>query len=226
MAKTKKEHYQVKGGKEKMKLVSSLGGLGNMTYREAKRRAVILGMPFPDASSASFPQLMSYIVNTENKPEPELINQYDDWVDKQLETLGYAKDDPIRSYQLRLGFISEDTVTKQRTQKRIKGVIKTPKPKREKDEFGLWKGTKKSYTFELTNKDFSLERITRRVLKKFPDANSKSIQQWYRAALRKRGIDYRTREENDKEKKTHKATESSSIGVKKTNKKKKEILQT
>lgn len=194
MARAKKQNYQIKGGKEKMKLVSSAGGIGNMTYREAKRRAVVLGMPFPDACGASFPQLMGYIIHTENKPDSSLIDQYDDWVDSQLESLGYEKDDPIRSYQLRLGFISEDAVTKQKTTKKIKGIPKPKKPKREKDGYGLWKGTKKSYTFELTNKDYPLERITRRVLKKFPDANPKSIQQWYRLALRKRGIDYRTRE--------------------------------
>lgn len=45
---------------------------------------------------------------------------------------------------------------------------------------------KKSYTYELTNKGYTLERITRRVMKKFPEAKPKSIQQWYRAALRKK----------------------------------------
>lgn len=197
--KTKKEHYQIKGGKEKVKLVSSAGGIGNLTYREAKRRAVILGMPFPDACSASFPQLIQFIIHTENKPDSSLIGQYDEWVDKQLESLGYDKSDPIRSYQLRLGFISEDTVTKQKTKKKIKGIPQ-PKPKKEKDGYGLWKGTKKSYTFELTNKDYSFDRVCRRVLKKFPDANKKSIQQWYRLSLRKRGIDYKTREVKDDEK--------------------------
>lgn len=197
--KTKKEHYQIKGGKEKVKLVSSAGGIGNLTYREAKRRAVILGMPFPDACSASFPQLIQFIIHTENEPDSSLIGQYDEWVDKQLESLGYDKSDPIRSYQLRLGFISEDTVTKQKTKKKIKGIPQ-PKPKKEKDGYGLWKGTKKSYTFELTNKDYSFDRVCRRVLKKFPDANKKSIQQWYRLALRKRGIDYKTREVKDDEK--------------------------
>ena len=79
-------------------------------------------------------------------------------------------------------------------------MIPQPKPKKEKDGYGLWKGTKKSYTFELTNKDYSFDRVCRRVLKKFPDANKKSIQQWYRLALRKRGIDYKTREVKDDEK--------------------------
>ena len=60
------------------------------------------------------------------------------------------------------------------------------KKKRQRDERGLVAGTKKSYTFELTSKGYDLERVTRRVLKKFPDANAKSISLWYRKA--KRGV--------------------------------------
>ena len=65
-----------------------------------------------------------------------------------LEQAGYAKDDPLRSYQLRLGFISEEKVEEgKRKTRKIKGLPKPKKPKREKDESGLWKGTKKSYTY-------------------------------------------------------------------------------
>lgn len=182
--------HRITGGKEKMGMM--VGGLGNMTYRDCKRRAVALGMPFPDALEADWGRLASYIAKTDAKPDTSLIDKYDDWMDKLLEERGYAKDDPMRSYQLRLGFIAEDAVTKQKKVKRIKGLPKSKKPKREKDESGLWKGTKKSYTFELTNKGFELPRIIRRVKKKFPEAKDKSIQQWYRAALRKKGIDYKT----------------------------------
>lgn len=192
MVKKKKinKDHRVKGGKEKLSIMG--GGIGNMTYRDCKRRAVALGMPFPEACAADFGRLASWIAKTENKPDTSLIDKYDDWMDKILEERGYPADDPMRNYQLRLGFIAEDTVTKQKKTRKIKGLPKPKKPKREKDDQGLWKGTKKSYTFELTNKGFSLERITRRVMKKFPEANPKSIQQWYRAALRKKGIDYKT----------------------------------
>lgn len=44
--KTKKEHYQIKGGKEKVKLVSSAGGIGNLTYREAKEGQLLLECRF------------------------------------------------------------------------------------------------------------------------------------------------------------------------------------
>lgn len=179
---------RIKGGKEKIKLLS--GGLNNMTYRDCKRRAISLGMPFTEACIADWGKLMSFISRAEQKPDNSLIDQYDQWVDKILEQNGIPKDDILRSYQLCLGFVSEDE-NRQKKPKRIKGLEKPKKPKREKDAKGLWKGTKKSYTYELVDKGFSFERIVRRVQKKFPEAKEKSIQQWYRAALRAKGIDYK-----------------------------------
>ena len=212
MAKKKinRDHH-IKGGKEKNQILS--GGLENMTYRDCKRRAVALGMPFPDACSADFNKLHSWIVNSDGKPDTSLIDKYDDWMDKILEERGYEKDDPMRSYQLRLGYIGEDNVTKQRKPKRVKGLpkVKEKKPKKEKDSNGLWKGTKKSYTFELTDKGYSLERITRRVIKKFPDANPKSIQQWYRIFLRNKGIDYKTLEKDGHKENKNKSTDNKGI---------------
>lgn len=189
-----KDKNRIKGSKEKLKLFP--GGLDAMSFKDCKRRAVSLGMPFPEACSADWGRLQSYILKADTKPDNSLIDKYDDWMDKILEERGYSKDDPMRNYQLRLGFISEDSETKKLKTKRIKGLNKpkSDKPKREKDDNGLWKGTKKSYTFELTDRGYSLERITRRVIKKFPEANPKSIQQWYRASLRKKGIDYKTLE--------------------------------
>lgn len=139
----KKDKRPLKLNKEKIKVMGS--GLENMTYKDMKRRAVSLGMPFPDACSADYNGLASYIHHSNNKPDNSLIDEYDKWMDNQLELAGYAKDDPMRSYQLNLGFISEDTVTKQKKTKRIKGLEKPKKPKKEKDDNGLWKGTKKSY---------------------------------------------------------------------------------
>ena len=108
----KKDKRPLKLNKEKIKVMGS--GLENMTYKDMKRRAVSLGMPFPDACSADYNGLASYIHHSNNKPDNSLIDEYDKWMDNQLELAGYAKDDPMRSYQLNLGFISEDTVTKQK----------------------------------------------------------------------------------------------------------------
>ncbi len=166
--------------------VKRAGTAADYNFPEIKKLAITLGMPFPDATGSDYWGLLRYVQNTHEKADPNLINLYDDWVDSQLELLGYAKDDPMRSNQLRLGYLSEEARLRQVTNKEKK--VKpdgTVKKKHEKDANNLWKGTKKSYTFELTKKNSSLERITRRVIKKFPEANPKSIKQWYRAALRK-----------------------------------------
>jgi hypothetical protein len=164
-----------------------LGASGrNMTYKDLKRKAIILGMPFPDACSAGVFDLLGYINNSEEKPDKSLIDKYDDWMDKQLENIGYSKDNPLRSSRLRLGFLGEEGENGQRKIKRVPGIKKPreKKPPRERDEFNLIKGTKKSYVWELTSKGYDIDRVIRRMKKKFPEANEKSINLWYRMAKR------------------------------------------
>lgn len=168
--------------KEKANFLTAAGR--NMTYKDLKRKAIILGMPFPDACKASVFGLIGYINSSENKPDTSLIDQYDEWLDKQLEEIGYGKDDPLRSSRLRLGFLGEESENGKRKGHRIPGIKKQKKAPRERDQYNLVKGTKKSYTYELAHKGFSLDRIIRRVKKKFPDANDKSINLWYRKAKR------------------------------------------
>lgn len=197
MRTAKKIQKQLTSSHAKAKLMTTPSGAGfaNMTYRDFQRRAIIMGMPFPDACGADCGTLQSFILKSDNQPDPSLIQKYDDWMDQQL-ARKYPENHPMRSYQLRLGYVSEENTRKKAH--RIKGIPKLPKVKREKDTNGLWKGTKKSYTFELTDRGYSLERITRRVQKKFPEAKPKSIQQWYRMALRKKGIDYKTLKKDGK----------------------------
>lgn len=167
----------VKGSKQK-----GQGPQESLTYRGAKRIAVSLGMPFPDACAGDWGKLMSFIDRTKNKPDPSLISRYDDWMDKQLEAAGYGAEDPMRHYQLRLSYIAEDAMGNvPKLGLKVKKE-KVAKPAREKDGSGLWKGTKKSYTFELAAKGYALDRVTRRVLKKFPDANENSVKQWWKKA--------------------------------------------
>ena len=87
---------------------------------------------------------------------------------------------------MRLGYIGEkDEEGNIIKRKKVPGIKKSKyKKPREKDENNLVKGTKKSYTWELTKKGLNLERVIRRVQKKFPDANEKSIRLWHRACLR------------------------------------------
>ena len=75
--------------KEKASFLGSAGR--NMTYRDLKRKAIVLGMPFPDACAAGVFDLIGYIERSTNKPDKSLIDQYDDWMDKQLENIGLFK---------------------------------------------------------------------------------------------------------------------------------------
>lgn len=184
MAKKKtKAQLNMTPGKAKL-----LGGMGGAhTFKDAQRQAVVLGMPFIDVVNSDWGRLQSYIYKTHNTPDPSLLDKYDDWMDEHLASIGYAKNDPMRSDKLRLGYLGEDPETGEKRRKRVRGIPKPREKKapRERDEHNLIKGTKKSYVFELTSKGYDIERIKRRVLKKFPDANEKSIKLWHTAAKRK-----------------------------------------
>lgn len=157
------------------------------TYKELKREAVVRGMPFPDVVEAGIGGLIRFIDRSENKPDLSLIDKFDDWADHQLELAGYPPNKSVRSPILRLGFIGEkDEEGNVVKVKKIKGLKKPKKEPRQRDENNLISGTKKSLTFDLTNKGFTLERVIRRVKKKFPDASDKSINIWYRNALREK----------------------------------------
>lgn len=156
------------------------------TLKDLKRQAITLGMPFPEVAACQIWELCRFIKYAENDPDPSLIDKYDEWLDHHFDELGISRTDPIRHPHLRLGYVGETdkegNVTKR---KKVPGINKTKyKKPRERDEFNLVKGTKKSYTWELTKKGLNLERVIRRVQKKFPDANEKSIRLWHRACLR------------------------------------------
>lgn len=172
------------GSAEKAKFLGAAGR--NLTFKDLKRKAIALGMPFPDATGCSVFDLIHYIDASENKPDKSLIDKYDEWIEKSFSERGIPSDDPIRSSRLRLGFLGEEDENGKRKTKRVPGMKKPKekKPPREKDEFGLVAGTRKSYTWSLVKKGYELERISRRVKKKFPEANDKSISLWVRAAKR------------------------------------------
>ena len=63
MAKKKKD--KPAPSKEKQNFLGAAGR--NMKYKDLKRKAVILGMPFPDACAAGVFDLIKYISNSTNK---------------------------------------------------------------------------------------------------------------------------------------------------------------
>jgi hypothetical protein len=178
-----KKKDKLKSNPDRLKLVSGTKG----TFKDLKRQAVILGMPFPEVSESGVFDLIGYIQKhtLDVNPDTSLIDKYDEWISKHFDEIGIPQDDAIRSSRLRLGFLGDkDKETGERKPKRIPGIKKI-RVHKEKDSHGHIKGTKKSYTWECAEKGFDLDRTKRRVLKKFPDANEKSIQLWYRAAKRK-----------------------------------------
>ena len=169
------------------KVENSLRG----TYKDLKRQAITLGMPFPDVVSGGIWGLISYIKKSTNYPDPSRIDEFDNWVDEHLDQLGLSKTDPLRHPHLRLGYIGEkDEEGNVIKRKRVPGIKKTkykkPRTPKERDENNLVKGTKKSYTWELASKGIELKEAIGKVLEKFPEANEKSIRLWYRTCLKKK----------------------------------------
>ena len=79
MAKKKRKDLKAPS-KEKSNFLGASGR--NMTYKDLKRKAIILGMPFPDACSAGVFDLLHYIQSSEERPDKSIIDKYDDWMDK------------------------------------------------------------------------------------------------------------------------------------------------
>ena len=146
-----------------------------MNYPALKKKAILLGMPFPDAVAASIFDLISFIQKTNNKPNKENIDAFDKWREELLAKEGIKVDN-----RLRLGYLWDQS---EQPKPKKEKVPKEKKPPREMDSNNLIKGTKKSYTFKLAQKGYSIERVMRRVLKFFPEASPKSIKIWYKKAL-------------------------------------------
>lgn len=154
----------------------------NMTYKDLKRAVVARGMNFEEVVAGDFYKLNSWLhKNYGNEVDLELLNQYDDWMDKELMGLGQTE---MVHPSLRLGYIGDkDTEENSIKLKKVKQE-KKPKEKREKTEQGLFKGTKKALTFECATKGMNLENTIKKVMKNFDDASEKSIKIWFKKAKR------------------------------------------
>ena len=150
----------------------------NLTYKDLKKECVARGMPFLEVISGDFPRLTQWLLNNSFKPvEPNRLDEFDNWQEEILRKEG--KEYLIHN-SLRLGYLGEKDDSEP-TEKKVKEV-KDKKPPREKMENGLFKGTKKSYTYELQAKGKSLEEVIVKVTRKFPGAIEKSIKIWYNKA--------------------------------------------
>jgi len=152
----------------------------DFTYKELKKQCILRGIEFEEATSSSFPHLSSWLLahrfDDENK---DSLYKYDLWIEKQLHEQG--KDYLIHN-SLRLSFINDGSAEPKPEETKDIKKPKKKRVKRTKNKQGLFSGTKKAYTFELTLAEKPFKTILRRVLKRFPDAREKSVKIWYNKA--------------------------------------------
>ena len=146
---------------------------------DIQRECIIRGMPFMEVCDSSVLQLHSYLIkNWDNPTDRDLIIAFDKWMDQELEELG--REDLIHP-MLNLGY-TENQETGEKVKRRIKTVKPKIKKKRERTSEGIFKGTKKAYTYELSKQGIEKAKAIEMVKEKFPEANEKSVSIWYNKA--------------------------------------------
>lgn len=156
-----------------MNLSSEKGS--DLTYRDLKIACIVRGMPFDDVLKADFFRLSNFVQNNVLVSQNmSLLDDYDDYLESTLKERGQT--DLIHN-SLRLGYVKKEG-DDEYIPKPAK-VKAEKKPIREKDSNGLFKGTMKSYTYELQKKGKTLPQTLTKVLRKFPDAKEKSVKIWF-----------------------------------------------
>lgn len=147
----------------------------DLTYKDLKVECIVRGMPFGEVISGDFFRLSNWLNSRILvKPNQDLLEEYDNWLDNTLLQMGKPE---LVHNSLRLGYVKRDDEDEDKP-KPVK-VIREKKAPREKDEKGLYKGTMKSYTFELQSRGKTLEQVMVKVQRKFPGAKDKSIKIWF-----------------------------------------------
>lgn len=157
----------------------------NMRFIDLQRAAVIRGMKFQNVVESGIAELQSFVIKYWNKPvKMELLEDFDKERMKEMKRRGLPDDEPF----VRLGFMGktdEETgeITSMIRPEKVK--VKKIKKNRERDkELGIFTGTKKAFTFEMCKKGKSLDKTIEAVMKKFPEAQEKSIKIWYKKATK------------------------------------------
>lgn len=173
--------------KKKPKFTGSraLAELETMKHKDLQRACIVRGMDFEEVIESTTPQLSNWFVNNfQRSQDSTLLNTFDAFIEIKLQQRGYKKGDAILSPELRLGYLGPvDETTGKTIIRRISGISKTVK-KRERDDSGLFTGTKKSLTFQLAKEGKTLVETLEIVTGKFPEAVEKSIKIWFKKALK------------------------------------------
>jgi len=159
-------------------------GQSEFTYKEMKKQCIIRGMPFKDAVGADVPNLSNWLLrHVGDKEDITLLDKYDDWLDDKLLHDG---NDYLIHPSLRLGYIGQKGEQETSLNTKVKKEVKE-KVLKEKDTSGLYKGTKKQYTFDLQRRGKSIEQTIIKVTRKFPEAKIKSIKIWFNRSRKENG---------------------------------------
>lgn len=177
-----------------------------MRYSDLKAACIMRGMLFEDVIEGDHNDLHTFFVNSFIRDAPvkrALLEEFDIWLDQQLEKRGYDKDDPVRQFRQfseEQGDGEEQEVVTKRSKVK-KGLPKKKKTRRERDsQFNIFKGTCKAYTYDTAkdcwdkvsakyNRDTKAifkkfaDKAVSRVHKQFPDGKDKSIKIWFKRAL-------------------------------------------
>lgn len=159
--------------------------LSKMNHRDVQRACIARGCPFELVVSLDVPGLQGWFTKHRDRTQDlNLLNEFDMWKEQIFKELGYKKGDPMFHPNLRLGYIGtkdEEGNTLTTKKPRGLGLAKKTKKKRERDEAtGLFAGTKKALTFDCQRKGKTLEETVEIVMEKFPEAQEKSINIWYK----------------------------------------------
>lgn len=176
-----------------------LGAIAEMKYKDLQGEVIQRDMPFDEVVEGTFPSLSTWLILHWDTPKnKDLLKGFDKWVDKQLKAKGYKKSNPVRQYK------KFDTEYNSQDPKLLPPPkpkeIKPPKEKKKKSQqFGIFEGTKKDYTYKLADKVYTQffpkykdtrillkkfrEQLCIKVRKKFPEANDKSVTIWMKRAI-------------------------------------------
>ena len=159
--------------------ISSIANLSSekgsdLTYRGLKIECIIRGMPFDEVLKADFFRLANYVQNNMlARKDLSLLDEFDDYLDSELR----IRNKPELIHQsLRLGYVKRDEEDNVVKVIKLKPEKKEP---RQKDSNGLYKGTMKSYTYELQKKGKTIDKVLTKVVRKYPDAKAKSVKIWF-----------------------------------------------
>ena len=154
----------------------------HLNLPDLKRACIMRGMPFGEIGESSIPNLQSwYLKNYDLPVDHRLLEEFDLWCEALLRERG--ADDSMLSPIFRLSSVgarNEDgEITKR---KRIRSMVPKIKRKKERTTEGLFKGTKKAFTYELAQRGLPKAEVMAMVKEKYPDAKDKSIGIWFNRA--------------------------------------------